>query len=389
MSTPATPRTPPLPSRLPRVGTTIFTVMSALAAERGAVNLGQGFPDFDCDPRLPEGVTAAMREGLNQYPPMAGVAPLREAIAAKTAQLYGHRYDAGSEITVTAGATQAILTAILCAVHPGDEVIVLEPCYDSYGPNIELAGGRIVRVALTAGSFRPDFQAIAAALSPRTRAIIINTPHNPSGTVWSAADLQSLADLLRPTDVLVIADEVYEHMVFDGQAHASVATHPELAARSFVVSSFGKTFHVTGWKVGYVAAPAALTAEFRKVHQFNVFTVNTPMQHGIARYLADPRPYLGLPAFYQRKRDRFRAGLAGTRLRLLPCEGTYFQCVDYSAISDQPEEAFCRWLTTELGVAAIPLSAFYEDGRNQRLARFCFAKKDETLDRALERLARL
>jgi methionine aminotransferase len=382
-------RTPALTSRLPQVGTTIFTVMSALAAQHKAVNLGQGFPDFDCDPALLDAVNTAMRAGLNQYPPMAGVPVLREAIARKIEALYGARYDANDEITITAGATQAILTAILCAVHPGDEVIVLEPNYDSYVPNIELAGGRVVRVALTAGTFRPDFGAIAAALTPRTRAILVNTPHNPSATVWTRDDLDTLAALLRPTDVLLIADEVYEHMVFDGMQHASASGHAELAARSFVVSSFGKTYHVTGWKVGYVAAPKALTAEFRKVHQFNVFTVNTPVQHGLARYMDDPRPYVELSAFYQRKRDLFRAGLASTRLRLLPSQGSYFQCVDYSRVSDRSEEDFCRWLTTDIGVAAIPLSAFYDDGRNQKLARFCFAKKNETLNTALDRLARL
>jgi methionine aminotransferase len=314
---------------------------------------------------------------------------LREAIAAKIEALYGHRYDAGSEITVTAGATQAIITAILAIVHPGDEVIVLDPCYDSYVPNIELAGGRAVHVPLTPGSFRPDFERIAAALSPRTRAIIVNTPHNPSATVWSRADMQRLAELLRPTDVLVIADEVYEHMVYDEARHESMARHPELAQRAFIVSSFGKTYHVTGWKIGYVAAPAALTAEFRKVHQFNVFTVNTPMQHGLAAFMADASHHLGLPAFYQRKRDLFRAGLAGSRFRLLPSEGSYFQCVDYSAISEEPEESFCRRLTREVGVAAIPLSAFYQGGFEQRIVRFCFAKKDETLTAALQRLAAL
>ncbi|TSE37975.1 Methionine aminotransferase [Tepidimonas fonticaldi] len=385
--------TPALTSRLPHVGTTIFTVMSTLAQETGAVNLGQGFPDFDCDPRLPQAVTAAMQAGHNQYPPMAGVPALREGIARKVEALYGRRYDPGTEITVTAGATQAILTAILALVHPGDEVIVLEPCYDSYVPNIELAGGTVVRVPLVPGTFRPDFDRLAAALSPRTRAILINTPHNPSGTVWGAGDLQRLYDLVASTDVWLIGDEVYEHMVYDGQTHQSLATHPGLAARALIVSSFGKTYHVTGWKVGYVLAPAAMMAEFRKVHQFNVFTVNTPMQHGLAAYLADPAPYLGLSAFYQAKRDRFRAGLARTRFRLLPCEGTYFQCVDYSALAvperDLPEAAFCEWLTREVGVAAIPLSAFYGDGFDQRVVRFCFAKRDATLDTALERLARL
>jgi methionine transaminase len=382
-------RTPALTSRLPQVGTTIFTVMSALATQHGAVNLGQGFPDFDCDPALLDAVQGAMREGLNQYPPMTGVPLLRQRVADKIEALYGHRYDADSEITITAGATQAILTAILAVVHPGDEVIVLEPCYDSYAPNIELAGGRVVRVPLKPGSFRPDFARIAAALSPRTRLIIVNSPHNPSATVWTQAEWQQLATLLAPTEVLLISDEVYEHMVFDGQPHISASSVPALASRAFVVSSFGKTFHVTGWKVGTVAAPAPLSAEFRKVHQFNVFTVNTPVQHGLARYLADPAPYRELPAFYQRKRDLFRAGLAASRLKLLPSEGSYFQLVDYSAVSDLDELAFCRWLTTEIGVAAIPLSVFYEGAFEQKLARLCFAKKDETLQRALERLARL
>lgn len=382
-------RTPLLESRLPAVGTTIFTVMSALAQQHGAVNLGQGFPDFACDPKLLDAVDAAMRAGHNQYPPMAGIPALREAVAGKIEAEYGARYDAGSEITITAGATQAILTAVLAVVHPGDEVIVLEPCYDSYVPNIELAGGRVVRVALTPGSFRPDFDAIAAALNPKTRAIIVNSPHNPSATVWTRAEMQRLAALLEPTETLLISDEVYEHMVFDGAGHVSASSFPELAARSFVVSSFGKTFHVTGWKIGTVAAPAALTAEFRKVHQFNVFTVNTPMQHALAAYLADPAPYRSLPAFYQAKRDLFRAGLAATRLRLLPSEGSYFQCVDYSAVSDLGEEAFCRWLTTDVGVAAIPLSAFYADGRDQHIARLCFAKRDETLRAALQRLSAL
>ena len=382
-------RTPEVLTKLPAVGTTIFTVMSALAAEKNAVNLGQGFPDFNCDPKLLQAVTDAMAAGHNQYPPMPGILPLREAIADKIETLYGHRYDPQSEITVTAGATQAIITAILAVVRPGDEVIVLEPCYDSYVPNIDLAGGTVVRVPLTPGSFRPDFAKIAAALSPRTRAIIVNTPHNPSATVWTEAEMRQLEDLLAPTDVLVISDEVYEHMVYTGARHESAARFPGLAARSFIVSSFGKTYHVTGWKVGYVAAPAALSAEFRKVHQFNVFTVNTPMQHALARYMADPAPYLELPAFYQRKRDLFAEGLAKTRFKLLPSGGTYFQCVDISAVSDLGEADFCQWLTSEIGVAAIPLAAFYGDGFDQRVVRFCFAKKDETLHTAIDRLARL
>ena len=381
--------TPTITSRLPHVGTTIFTVMSALAQRHHAVNLGPGFPDFDCDPRLLDAVNSAMRAGLNQYPPMAGVPVLREAVATKVEALYGHHFDPATEITITAGATQGILTTILAIVHPGDEVIVLDPCYDSYEPNIELAGGVAVHVPLKPGSFEPDFALIRAAITPRTRAIIVNTPHNPSATLWSVAQMRSLADLLRDTDIIVIADEVYEHMVFDGQLHQSVARFPELAQRSFIVSSFGKTYHVTGWKVGYVAAPAALMAEFRKVHQFNVFTVNTPMQHGLAAFMADPVHHLGLPTFYQRKRDLFRDGLSRTRFRLLPSQGSYFQCVDYSKLSDLGEEAFCRWLTTEVGVAAIPLAAFYKTGFDQRFARFCFAKKDETLQLALDRLAAL
>ena len=385
-------RTPDLKSKLPMVGTTIFTVMSALATEKNAVNLGQGFPDFDCDPELVNAVTDAMKRGLNQYPPMAGVPVLREAVAAKLAALYGGNYDAGSEITITAGATQAIITIILAIVHPGDEVIVLEPCYDSYVPNIELAGGTVVRVPLTPGTFRPDFEKIKAALSPRTRAILINSPHNPSGMVWSETEMLTLQEILAPTDVLLISDEVYEHMVFDadkGQRHHSAARFRGLAARAFVVSSFGKTYHVTGWKVGYVAAPAALTTEFRKVHQFNVFTVNTPVQYGLAAYMADATPYLSLPAFFSAKRDLFRSGLSRTRFKLLPSEGSYFQCVDISEVSGLGEADFCQWLTTEIGVAAIPLSAFYGDGFDQRVVRFCFAKKDETLNLALERLSRL
>ncbi|QBY52633.1 pyridoxal phosphate-dependent aminotransferase [Cupriavidus oxalaticus] len=382
------PLTPP-PSRLPGVGTTIFTVMSALAIEKNAVNLGQGFPDFDCDPKIVDAVAGAMRAGHNQYPPMAGVPRLRQAIADKIAALYGHQYSWESEITVTAGATQGILTAILCAVHPGDEVIVLEPCYDSYLPAIELAGATAVPVTLEAPEFRVPFDKLAAAITPRTRMILINTPHNPTGTIWRAGDMDKLAQILAGTDILLLSDEVYEHMVYDGQRHESVSRHPELARRSFVISSFGKTYHVTGWKVGYVAAPAALMAEFRKVHQFNVFTVNTPVQHGLADYMADPAPYLELSAFYQAKRDFFRAGLAGSRFKLLPSDGTYFQCVDYSAISDLSEADFAMWLTREIGVAAIPVSAFYTQPRESGVVRFCFAKKEETLALALERLARL
>ena len=388
---PATMTSSPLTvtSRLPQVGTTIFSVMSALANQHQAINLGQGFPDFDCNPALVEAVHRAMCDGHNQYPPMPGAPVLLAAIATKIEALYGRRYDPAREITVTAGATQAILTTLLALVHPGDEVIVLEPCYDSYVPSITLAGGVPVRVPLTPGSFRPDFDRIRSAMTPRTRAIIVNTPHNPSGTVWTPDEMETLAQTVRDSTVLVISDEVYEHMVFDGQTHSSVARHPELAQRSVLISSFGKTYHVTGWKVGYVAAPAALMAEFRKVHQFNVFTVNTPMQHGIAAYMTDPAHHNGLAAFYQEKRDLFRAGLAGSGFRLLPCEGTYFQCVDVSAITDKSETAFCEWLVRDVGVAAIPVSAFYGDAFDQKIVRFCFAKKESTLQNALHRLQRI
>ena len=379
---------PAIETRLPKVGTTIFAVMSALATENNAVNLGQGFPDFDCDPRLVDMVASAMRSGLNQYPPMPGAPGLRQVIADKIAATYQARYDWNTEITVTAGATQAIFTAVLAIVRPGDEVIVIEPVYDSYVPNIELAGGKAVAVPMSAG-FRVSWQAVRAAVTPRTRAIMVNSPHNPSGTILRDADLRELESIAVEHDLFVISDEVYEHMVYDGEQHQSVSRYPLLASRAFVVSSFGKTFHVTGWKVGYCAAPAPLMAEFRKVHQFNVFTVNTPMQHGLAGYMADPAPWRELPAFYQRKRDLFRAGLAATRFRLLPAEGTYFQLVDYSAISDLDELEFAKWLTAEIGVAAIPLSAFYDRPVENRVVRFCFAKTDATLKLALERLAQL
>ncbi len=381
--------TPVLQSRLPAVGTTVFTLMSALAAEHGAVNLGQGFPDFHCDPRLLDAVDTAMRAGHNQYAPMTGLPVLRAAIAAKLAALYGHPYDADAEITVTAGATQGIITAILCAVHPGDEVIVIEPCYDSYQPSIVMAGGVPVPVSMRvdAGGYSVPWDAVAAAVTSRTRMIVVNTPHNPTGTILRQADLDALAEIVGGTGILILSDEVYEHMVYDGQPHASVSRHPVLAERAFVVSSFGKTYHVTGWKVGYVAAPAPLMAEFRKVHQYNVFSVNTPMQAGLADFMRDPAPWRDLPAFYQRKRDLFRAGLAGTRFTLLPADGTYFQCVRYDGISDQSEAEFAQWLTREIKVAAIPVSAFYSKPTESGIVRFCFAKKDETLNGALKRLA--
>ncbi|NVD97524.1 pyridoxal phosphate-dependent aminotransferase [Massilia sp. BJB1822] len=383
--------TPALTTRLPAVGTTVFTRMSALAVQHGAVNLGQGFPDFACEPKLVDMVTEAMKAGFNQYPLLAGAPVLRQAIVEKIAAIYGHQYDVNSEITVTSGATQALTTAILCCVHPGDEVIVIEPAYDSYLPAIELAGGVpvLVQMAVGADGYSVPWDKLAQAVTPKTRLIVINTPHNPTGSVLRTADMQALADIVRGTNILILSDEVYEHMVYDGERHESMSRYPELAARSFVVSSFGKTYHVTGWKVGYVAAPAPLMVEFRKVHQYNVFTTNTPMQHGIASYMADPKPYLELPAFYQRKRDLFRDGLKGSRFELLPADGTYFQCVRYDAISSQTEAEFAEWLTSEIKVAAIPVSAFYQQGKESGIVRFCFAKKDETLALALERLARV
>jgi methionine aminotransferase len=396
---PAAPLTPPFPSRLPAVGTTIFTVMSALAAEHQAVNLGQGFPDFQCDPALINAVNQAMVSGHNQYPPMPGVLELRKTIANKIEQLYGKSYDPASEITITAGATQAVFTVIMSCVSPGDEVIVIEPAFDCYLPAITLAGGKAISVSLdvqrdslgVVEGYAIPWAALANAINPKTRLLLINSPHNPTGMVWQRSDLDRLADLLGETNVLVCSDEVYEHMVFDGQHHHSASSHPALAARSFVVSSFGKTFHVTGWKIGYVAAPTALSAEFRKVHQFNVFSVNAPMQVGIAHYLSDPAHYLGLSAFYQRKRDFFRKGLASTRFKLLPAPGSYFQCADYSALgitqSALSEAEFCRWLTCEVGVAAIPVSAFYGAGTDSKVIRFCFAKEEKTLETALSRLS--
>ncbi len=385
--------TPQLISKHPNMGTTIFTVMSGLAAEAGAVNLGQGFPDFECDPALVNAVTQAMQDGLNQYPLMPGAMPLREAVSQKIETLYGHHYDAQTEITITAGATQALITIMLAVVHPGDEVIVLEPCYDCYVPNVEMAGGVVVRVPLTPGTFKPDFDKIQAAITSKTRAILINSPHNPSGMVWRHEDMLKLQEILAPTNIVLISDEVYEHMVYDQLQHHSASSYPGLAQRAFVVSSFGKSYHVTGWKVGTVAAPASMTAEFRKVHQFNVFTVNTPVQFGLARYMSDPKPYLELPKFYQRKRDFFRQGLSATKFKLLPGEGTYFQCADISNLSvpekDLGEAEFCKWLTREIGVAAIPMSAFYGDAFDQNVIRFCFAKKDSTLQAAIERLAKL
>lgn len=376
-------------TRLPSVGTTIFTVMSVLAQQHKAINLGQGFPDFDCDPRLQQLVAQAMSAGHNQYAPMPGIPALRQAISAKNARLYGHCYDADHEVTITAGATQAIMCAVLALVAPGDEVIVLEPVYDSYGPSVELAGGRIVHVPLDhRNGYAPDWQRVREAITPRTRLIMLNFPHNPTGRCLDATDLEALEDIVAATGVLLLSDEVYEHIVFDGQAHRSLAGSPLLAAHTVLVSSFGKTFHTTGWKVGSICAPKALTTEIRKVHQFMVFAVNTPAQHAFAAYLADPLPYETLPTFYQGKRDLFVAGLRDTPFRVLPCPGTYFVLADYSAVSSLPEAEFAQRMITEFGVAVIPVSVFYDRPVENRVVRFCFAKKDRTLRAALERLHR-
>jgi methionine transaminase len=377
-------------SKLPEVGTTIFTVMSRLAAECGAINLSQGFPDFDPPPRLVDLVTEAMRAGRNQYAPMPGAPELLEAIAAKVLAACGRRVDAAAEVTVTSGATEALFAAIHAVVRPGDEVIVLEPAYDSYQPAIELAGGRTLRVPLGRPYFAADWDRVRAALSPRTRLLIVNSPHNPTGAVFGPADLDALEDLLHGHGALLLADEVYEHMVFDGRPHLGLLGRPALADRAFVVSSFGKTFHCTGWKVGYCVAPATLTTEFRKVHQFVQFAVATPLQVALARFMGEaPQHVAGLAAFYQRKRDRFLALLARTPLVATPAAGTYFQLADYSAASDLPDVEFARWMTRELGVATIPVSVFSAGATAERLVRFCFAKSDPTLDAAGDRLLRL
>jgi methionine aminotransferase len=377
-------------SKLPHVGTTIFTVMSQLAARHGAVNLGQGFPDFDGPPELFEALARHVRDGRNQYAPMTGVVRLREQIAAKTQRLYGRPVDAETQITVTSGATEAIYAAFAAVLRPGDEVILFDPCYDCYAPAVELNGGRCIRLPLTVPDFAIDWQRVRDAMSPRTRMILINSPHNPAGSVLLRADLDTLAQVVRGTDVLVLSDEVYEHIVFDGQPHHSVLTHDELAARSFVVSSFGKTYHCTGWKIGYCVAPAALSAEFRKVHQYLTFCTFHAAQCALADVLESiPSHYLELPAFYQARRDRFRQLLAPTRFGLLDVAGGYFQLVDYSAISDLDDVAFCHWLVEQHKVAAIPLSPFYERAPGSRLVRLCFAKSDATLADAAERLERV
>lgn len=376
-------------SKLPTVGTTIFTVMSALAHEHGAINLSQGFPDYPCEPALLDALDAAARAGHNQYAPMAGLPALRQAIAAKLRLQHGLDFDVEREITVTAGATQALFTAIGAVLHAGDEAILLDPSYDSYAPSVLAQGAKPVRIALAAPDFSIDWAEVEAAITPRTRLIILNNPNNPATTTLTQADLDALARLVARYELLVLSDEVYEHLVFDGRPHLSVLSHPALRARSFAVYSFGKTFHATGWKIGYCVAPPELTLEFRKLHQFLVFAVNHPAQHALATILAEPAHWQGLPAFFQGKRDLLADGLKAAGFSLLPSQGTYFQLVDYSALRDDLDDlAFARWLTTEIGVAAIPLTPFYEHAPAQRIVRFCFAKKEETLLAAAERLRR-
>lgn len=385
-------------SKLPEVGTTIFTVMSRLAMEHQAINLGQGFPDFEPDLALRELVTKAMNEGHNQYPFMTGVPALRQAIAAKTSSLYGREYDAESEITVTSGATEALMAVVMATAGPGDEVIVIEPCYDSYLPAIRLAGATAVGVPLTPPTsedpyYRVDWQRVKDAITPRSRLLMLNFPHNPTGAVLDESDLDALETIVRDTGILLVSDEVYEHIVFDGKPHASLARREALAKHAFIISSFGKTYHTTGWKVGYCLAPRELSLELRKVHQFMVFTVSSPMQVALAQYMKDPEPYVALSKFYQDKRDYLTQGLAATRFNPLPSPGTFFLLADYSDISDQDEAEFAQWLTVEHGVTVIPVAAFYRDPKaaasNRHLVRFCFAKQTRTLDAAIERLARI
>lgn len=373
-------------SRLPNVKTTIFAVMSQMAARHGAMNLSQGFPDFECPARLRELVAEAMAAGHNQYAPMPGLPVLRERVAGKVADLYAANVDPDAEITVTSGATEALFVAIQTVVRPGDEVIVFDPAYDSYQPAVELAGGRCVHLPLSAPDYTIDFDALAAAIGPETRLIIVNSPHNPSGAALKSSDLERLEQVVAESDAFVLSDEVYEHIVFDGLAHQSLLRSEALRARSFVVSSFGKTYHTTGWKVGYCIAPNTMTAEFRKIHQYVTFSISTPMQHAIAQFMAESMFHLELPDFYQAKRDHFRNALRDTAWDLLPCRGTYFQLLGYRRIGDLPDTEMAEWLTREAGVAGIPVSVFNADGKDERILRFCFAKNDDTLDAAAVKL---
>lgn len=378
-----------LPSKLPNVGTTIFTVMSKLAADLGAINLSQGFPDFDCDPALVDAVAVYMRSGRNQYAPMQGVPALRQAIANKYRELYGATYDPDTEVTVTSGGTEAIFDAVAAVVHPGDEVIVFEPVYDSYVPAIDVAGGKAVVVSLRYPDYRIPWNDVRAAMTPRTRMIMLNSPHNPTATILSPADMTELTRLVDGTSITIVSDEVYEHIVFDGARHESMARYDTLRSRSFIVGSFGKTYHVTGWKIGCMVAPAPLTSEFRKVHQFVTFSTNTPIQHALADFVSQKRGYPELSSFYQRKRDLFVDSIRGSRWKPLPSRGTYFQLLDYSAITDEKDMDFALRLTKEHGVASIPTSAFLYTQPPPLALRFCFAKKDDTLRAAAERLRNL
>ena len=378
------------PSKLPNVQTTIFTVMSQLAAEHDALNLSQGFPDFNGPDELLDRVSHYMKSGHNQYAPMTGVPPLRQAIAAKIASLYDADVDPDSEITVTSGATDALFTAIHTVVNPGDEVIVFDPAYDSYEPAIDLAGGKTVHLPLSSHDFSIDWELVESSITPRTRAIILNSPHNPTGAILQDADIAALEALVQRHDLYLISDEVYEHIVFDGQPHRSLLRYPALRERAFVISSFGKTYHVTGWKIAYCAAPAQLSKEFRKVHQYVSFCTVSPMQFALADFLESSKHHLELAEFYQVKRDRFRAAIKDSRFELLPCAGTYFQMVDYSAVSDLPDQELAHQLTIEKGIASIPVSVFYATPPSeQKILRFCFAKNDETLDSAAEVICRI
>lgn len=378
-----------LQSKLPHVGTTIFTVMSKLAAEHNAINLSQGFPGFDCSPELVSLVERYLRNGFNQYAPMTGVPALREILAQKTADLYGVTYDPETEITVTSGATEALFAAITAVVRPGDEVIVFEPAYDSYVPAIELNGGIPVYLTLTPPDYTVDWETVRQKITDKTRLILVNTPHNPTGRVWTADDLQQLANLVHDRDIWIVSDEVYEHIVFDQHTHLSLMTHPVLQERTFIVGSFGKTFHITGWKVGYCFAPKELTTEFRKVHQYLTFSTVTPIQHALADYLKNPEHYQQLPDFYQRKRDLFLEGLRQSRFTIKPAEGSFFQTVSYASITDEPDYELAVRLTKEIGVASIPVSVFYRQKNDYQMLRFCFAKDDAILLDATERLSKL
>jgi methionine aminotransferase len=379
----------PLISKLPQTGTTIFTVMSALAAELGAINLSQGFPDYDCSPELINLVNKAMQNGHNQYAPMPGLMALREQIAIKTEKLYGAVYNPDTEITVTAGGTQAVFTAISAVIHPNDEVIIFEPAYDCYAPAIKLMGGVVKSLELDPPDYRIAWDMVKRLINGKTKMIILNSPHNPTATILRKEDIDELSALVKNQDILILSDEVYEHLIYDGEVHHSMARYPELQQRSFIVSSFGKTFHATGWKMGYCVAPAYLMNEFRKIHQFLVFSVNAPMQHAIAEYLKDENTYLSLPSFFQQKRDYFRDGLKNSRFNLLPCAGSYFQSVTYDAITDEKDADYAIRLTREIGVASIPVSAFYRKGSDKHVLRFCFAKRQETIDKAVDRLLKV